>query len=304
MTTNSDGSKTYQHTVSINGDSVILNDLYYVKNGDYYFINNDYERLYKDSELELEIVGVVREKEVVDDNSYFYYDRELIDYIIDKNSNSEIVKSQIDAEYNVLGMDMDKNNMLSYLGYNTLPNGIDIYVSNLDNKEIVLDKLDEYNNSNDKLIYVDTMRDAIDILKNVINIITIILIMFCLISMLVSSIMIFILTNNRVIERVKEIGILRSLGARTKDITRLFNVENLIIGIIASVIGIIVMYMIKGPVNVVMRMFLDDDGLFKIYDDLVIISMLFNMFIVVLSGYIPTKLASKKKIVDCIYNRV
>lgn len=283
---------------------VILNDLYYIKNGDYYFINSDYEELYNNSRLELEIVGIVREKEVVNDNSYFYYDGELINYIIDENSNSEIIKSQIDEKYNVLGIDMDKDKILSYLGYETLPSGVDIYVSNLDNKEIVLSKLDEYNSLNDKLIYVDTMNDAINILKNVINIVTVILIIFCFISMLVSSMMIFILTNNRVMERVKEIGILRSLGARAKDIASLFGIENLIIGIISSVIGIMVICLIKKPVNVMMKMFLFEDGIFNVYIELVLISVIFNIFIVVLSGYIPTKIASKKKIVDCIYNRI
>ena len=282
---------------------IILNDLYYIENGDYYFVNNDYEYLYKNSELELEIVGIVREKEAVNDNSLFYYNRELVDYILNKNKDSKIVLDQIEKDYSVLGIDMNKYDLLSYLGYETLPKGIDIYVSNLDDKSIVVDKLNKYNNENDKLIYIDTMNSAIDILKSVIKIITVILFIFSLISIMVSSLMIFILTNNRVMERVKEIGILRSLGARNKDIIRLFNIENIIIGIISSIIGMIFLVGLNKPINYLLSLFMDETGMFKIYVDLVIIVLIFNIIIVVLSGYIPSFIASRKRIVDCINNR-
>jgi len=279
---------------------VILNDDYYVKNGDYYFVNSDYKKLYNDSEIELNIVGIVREKEVVDDNSYFYYSSDLMDYILDVNSNSEIVIEQLSKDYNVLGIGMDRDSLLSYLGYDSLPSGLNIYVSDLDSKEIVIDKLDEYNENNERIVYVDTMKDAIDILKNIINVITIILVIFSLISMLVSSMMIFILTNNRVMERIKEIGILRSLGARRRDIVRLFNIENLIIGVISSIIGIVVIGMLVSPINSLMCILMDDDEMFNVYNELVIISMIFNIFIVVLSGYIPSVIAGKKRIINCI----
>jgi len=281
---------------------VIFNDLYYVKNGDYYFVNSDNNRMYKSSNIELNIVGIVREKDIVNDNSYFYYDDSLIKDILNINGKSKIVLEQLENEYNMLGIDMDRYELLSYLGYDSLPIGINIYVSNLDDKEIVISKLNEYNKNNDELIYVDTMKDAIDILKGVINIVTVTLVIFSLISIIVSSLMVFILTNNRVMERVKEIGILRAIGARKKDISWLFNIENMIIGIISSVIGIVVLFMLETPIDNLMGFLLDGDGMFKIYNDLVIISVIFNIFIVVLSGYIPTKMASKKKIIDCFNN--
>ena len=282
---------------------VIINDDYYVKNGKYYFVNSNNQEIYNKSEIELEIVGIVKEINVIEDNSYFYCNNGLIDYILNINSNSKIVKEQIDSDYNILGIGMDRDYLLSYLGYESLPIGINIYVSNLVDKEIVIDKLDKYNDNNDKIIYVDTMKEAINILKNIINVITFILVIFSMISILVSSLMIFILTNNRVMESVKEIGILGSLGARRKDITRLFNIENLIIGIISSVIGITVVIFLIDPINYLMKIFLDSDGVFKIYNNLVMIGLIFNIFIVVLSGYIPALIASRKKIIDCINNR-
>ena len=283
---------------------IVLNDLYYIKKDNYYFVNSNNKELYMNSNIELEIVGIIREKEVVDDNSYIYYSEDLIQDILKINSISEIVREQLEQDYNVLGIEMDRYELLSYLGYESLPIGMNIYVSDLDDKEVVIDKLDRYNESNEKLIYVDTMKDAINILKNIINIITVILVIFSMISILVSSLMIFILTNNRVMERVKEIGILRSLGARRCDITRLFNIENLIIGIISSIIGIIFLMFLIEPINYFMGIFLDDNGIFKVYNNLAIIGLIFNIFIVVLSGYIPSAMASRKKIIDCINGRI
>lgn len=283
---------------------VILNDLYYVKNGDYYYINNDYEKLYKKSDIELEIVGIVREKEIVNDSSYFYYDKNIIDMVINNNSSSKIVVDQLNSNYNLLGLNISKEDLLSFLGYKSLPVGINIYVSSLENKDFVLNRLNEYNINNEKLIYVDSMKDAIDILKNVINIITIILVIFSMISILVSGLMIFILTNNRVFERVREIGILISLGARRSDVSKLFNIENMIIGIISSLIGIITINLLVAPINILMESLLGESGIFSIHLDLVIIGVLFNILIVFLSGYIPTKKASRKRIVDCFSGRI
>ena len=278
---------------------VIVNDLYYTKKGEYYFVNNDNEGMYKNSIIELSIVGIVREKDIVNDNSYFYYDDRLIKYILNINSKSNIVLDQLDSEDNVLGLEIEKYNLLSYLGYDSLPSGINIYVSSIDDKDIVISKLDEYNKNNDKLIYIDMMKEAIDIFKGIINIVTVILIIFSFISIMVSSLMVFILTNNRIMERVREIGILRAIGARYRDISYLFNVENMIIGIISSVIGIVVLYSLENPINRLMGILLDTDGMFNIYNDLIVIGIIFNLFIVILSGYIPTKIGSKKKILDC-----
>lgn len=283
---------------------VIVNDLYYVKSGEYYFINTDNVDMYNKSNIEIEIVGIVSEKEVVDDNSYFYCNSDLINYMIGVNSKSRIVLDQLDNDYNVLGMDISRYDLLNYLGYESLPSGINIYVNSLATKEIVIEKLDSYNSLNDKLIYVDTMNDAISILRNIINIITVILVVFSIISILVSSLMVFILTNNRVIERVREIGILRGIGARKKDIVRLFNIENLIIGIISSVMGIIFINLLREPVNNLFYILFEDKNLFIVYYDLVIICIIFNILVVVLSGYIPSKMASRKNIIECINNGI
>lgn len=282
---------------------VIVNDLYYSKNGNYYIINNNLDDIYNKSDIELEIVGVIKEKNIVDENNYIYYSRDLLNQVLDINEKSNIVKSQLLVDYNVLGLNINKKDMLSYLGYNSLPNNINIYVDSLVNKDIILKKLDEYNKNNDKLIYVDTMSMALNIVKNFINIISLVLISFSLICIIISSLMIALLTNVRVLERKKEVGIFRSIGASKKEIKRLFNTENIIIGLVALVISYLIILLLKNPINIIMKNYLDIDNIFKINYDVMMIIFFINLLIIKIAGIIPVKKASKLDIINCIYNR-
>ncbi len=282
---------------------VIINDQYYIKNGNFFVTNSNINDIYNKSNITLTIVGVVKEKNVVDDGNYIYYNDGLLTEIFDVNSKSNIVNSQINSNYNVLGMDIKKEEMLSLLGYNSLPSSINIYVSNLSNKKVVLKYLDNYNKKYDKLIYVDTMSSAIDIVRQFISIISLILIMFSIIAIIISSLMVAILTNVRVLERKKEIGILRSLGNSKKDIKRLFNLENIIIGFLALLISFIVCVLMVKPLNNIIYNYLEVKDIFKINYGIMIIVFLINMFLIKNSGSIPVNRASKLDIVNCIYNK-
>ena len=259
--------------------------------------------MYDNSNIELNIVGIIREKEIIDDNNYFYYHKDIMNKLLDINRNSKILNDQLNRMDLVIDLSYDRESLLSYLGYNTLPNNIYIYVDNLDNKDKVISKLDEYNKQNDKIIYSDNLQDTMNIIKDMISIITVVLVIFSLISIVISSLMIFIITNNRVVESIKEIGILRCLGARNSDIRKLFNIENIIISFISSLIGIILIWMLKRPINNLFSVILMEENVLKINYVLVFISVFINMFIVLISGYIPSLIASKKKIVDCMYKR-
>lgn len=282
---------------------VILNDLYYIKNGEYYITNNNYRELYDKSELELEIVGIVKAKEETDNRSYLYVSSELMDEIIKINSDSEIIKDGLKKDSNILGISADKDDTLAYLGYDALPSQINIYIANLFDKDKVIKKLDEYNQENDKLIYIDTMATAIDIVKKFIMIISIILIIFSIIAITISSLMIGILTNVRVLERKKEIGIFRSLGASKGDIRRLFNFQNMLIGCLALEISLFIIIVIKIPINNIIDNYLKIGDIFKINYGLLGLVFLINLIIIYIAGIIPTIKASRLAIVDCIYNR-
>lgn len=282
---------------------VILNDLYYFKNGEYYIINNDYHEIYDKSTIELEIVGIVKAKEEVDNQSYLYISNELIEEVIKINNESEIVKDALSQNGNILGGSDDRERVLSYLGYNAMPSEINIYTANLDDKSKVIDALDKYNEDYDRLIYNDTMAAAIDILKKFIMIISIILIIFSIIAIVISSLMIGILTNVRVLERKKEIGIFRSLGASKGDIRRLFNFQNIFIGNIALLISLIIMSIIKAPINNIIDSCLKTGDIYKTNYGTIGLVFLINLLIIYVAGIIPTIKASKLEIVDCIYNR-
>ena len=282
---------------------VILNDLYYIKNGEYYVINNNYYELYNNSTLELEIVGIIKAKEENDSASYLYISNELIDEVININNDSQIISDGLQRNTNILGLDVDRDMTLSYLGYNALPNQINIYTADLDNKHKVIKALDEYNNSYDKLIYVDTMATAIDIVKQFIMIISIILIIFSAVAIIISSLMTGILTNVRVLERKKEIGIFRSLGASKGDIRRLFNFQNIFIGVIALIISLIIINIIKVPINNILFKYLEIGNVFKINYGLLFLVFITNLIIIYIAGIVPVIKASRLEIVDCIYNR-
>ena len=282
---------------------VILNNQYYVKNGNYYVTGNNLIDMYNNSYIELEIVGIIKEKNIVSEQNYIYYDKELLNEILEINKYSNIVKDQVNSEYNVLGLNIEKDEMLSYLGYNSLPSNINMYVDNLKDKEKVIILLDKYNDENEKLVYTDTMTSAIDIVKNFINIISVILILFSIIAICISSLMIAILTNVRVLERKKEIGILRSLGISRSEIKRLFNTENIIIGIIALFISYFSILLLRKPINNILNNYLEMDNTFCINYLIILGIFMINIMIVKISGIIPVNRASKLDIVQCIYNR-
>lgn len=282
---------------------IILNNQYYSNNGDYFVVNSNLYDIYNTSNIELKIVGVIKEKDVVNENNYIFYSKELLNEVLKINSNSDIVKKQLNSDYNVLGLNIEKEEMLLSLGYNSLPNSINIYVDNLINKNKVLKKLDKYNKNNNKLIYVDTMSSSIGIVKDFINIISIVLIVFSFICIIISSLMIAILTNVRVLERKKEIGIFRSLGASKRDIKSLFNIENIIIGIVSLIISYGIVILISRPINIILEKYLDMSNVFKINYTVLFVIFLINLIIIKISGIIPAKKASKLEIVNCIYNR-
>lgn len=282
---------------------MIINDNYYKRNGEYFYIDNDYKKLYKGSEIELTIVGIVREKEENIGGSFIYYDDEIIKDILKINMNSEIVNNQRDNDYNVLGINISKDDMLSYLGGDDLPSQIDIYVDSIYDKELLIKKLDNYNKQYDKVIYEDTMANNIKIVKDFINIISVVLIIFSIVAIVISSLMIGILTSIRVLERKKEIGIIRSLGVSKRNIRKIFNIENMIIGGCSSFIGLGILMILREPINSILSEIVMIDSVLVIDYRVIFLVILFNIFIVRLAGLIPSRRASKLEITKCIYDR-
>lgn len=198
-----------------------------------------------------------------------------------------------------------KNNNSTYdgnlklMGVSSLdePSVINIYPKDFEAKEKISDLITEYNKGvkdTEKITYTDYIGLMLSSVTTIINAISYILIAFVSISLIVSSIMIGIITYISVLERTKEIGVLRAMGASKKDVSRVFNAETLIVGFAAGAIGILITLLLLIPINAVIAAVTDISGLavlpFAGGAALVIISMLLTL----ISGLFPSRVAAKK----------
>ncbi len=188
---------------------------------------------------------------------------------------------------------------LAILGISDLdiPSGINIYPKDFEAKETISNMINDYNNSVDKnsqITYTDYIGLMLSSVTTIINAISYILIAFVSISLIVSSIMIGIITYISVLERTKEIGILRAMGASKHDVSRVFNAETLIVGLTAGVIGIGVTLLLLIPINAIIKAITDIGGLAVLPTQGAVILVIISMLLTFIAGLIPSKIAAKK----------
>ena len=287
------------------------NDDYYVNYGNYYIPSNDLESVYNsENNLTLKVVGIIRLKS--DFPSYvassgIMYTNDLLEDVILHNSTSKVVEAQKKANYNVLSGEMiditteegqeTKDNLLAYLGDHSTPYAIFIYPNDFETKDEVTAYLDQYNDGleeEDRIVYIDQANLMSSLSSSIMDAITIVLIAFSSISLIVSSIMIGIIMYISVLERTKEIGILRSLGARKKDISRVFNAETFIIGITSGLIGIFIAWLLLFPTNSILYNLTDLENVAVMNPLHAFILITVSVILTLIGGFIPAKLASKK----------
>lgn len=298
---------------------IIPNDNYYKKVGNIYTVNTNLEEIYnKKDNITLKVVGIIRAKK---DNKLseteqalstttmgrILYTNELMEDLININSTSKIVKDQQNQNTSVLTMqklnEEEKQQNLVYLGAEDIPYLISIYPNNFDDKEKVLEYLDKYNenkNDEDKIIYTDMAQTVVSLSNSIMSAITYVLIAFSAISLVVSSIMIGIITYISVLERTKEIGILRSLGARKKDITRVFNAETFLIGLTSGLMGILIARLLIIPANIILENLTELKNVAQMNITHILIMIAISIIITLIGGLIPAKMASKKDPVEAL----
>lgn len=303
---------SYEDICNIEFKLMINTDLFTKEGNRYVDRSNDlnYVNSILDKSVPLKVVGILRGND--DSVSYVSktggvgYTSKLTEYVINNVKNSSIVHEQENnKEVNIftgssfeLGESYEDN--LRKLGVTSIdnPSSISIYSKDFEAKENVVRIIDEYNKETleeKKITYTDTIGLLINNVTTIVNIISYVLIAFVSISLVVSSIMIGIITYISVLERTKEIGILRSIGASKKDIARVFNAETFIIGLFAGCMGIIITLILNIPINVIINNLSGISGITKLPLVGSIMLIIISVLLTMLGGLIPSKIASNKE---------
>ncbi len=177
------------------------------------------------------------------------------------------------------------------------PAYVNIYASSFENKDKIAAIISDYNKGKpeeEQITYTDYLGIMMSSISTIIDIISYVLIAFVSISLIVSSIMIGIITYISVLERTKEIGILRSIGASKKDISRVFNAETLIVGFVSGMLGILVTVLLNIPISLIIEHFADISGLASLPFGGGVILVAISMVLTVIAGLIPARVAAKK----------
>lgn len=295
---------------------VVGNDDYYLQYGSIFVPNQDLEKLYQNkNNITLKVQAIIRgksDKEMITNGSGIGYTNALTELVISKNKDSKIVSYQEKSDYNILtnqpfdekdGSMNTKETMLGYLGKDVKPNVIYLYPKDFESKKEITTYLDKYNEGKeekDVVEYTDMAAMISTLSGNIMDAITVVLVAFSSISLIVSSIMIAIITYISVLERIKEIGILRALGARRKDIKRVFNAETFIIGLTSGILGILIAYLLTIPANQIIENLSGLAGVAKLNIYHAIILVIINIILTMIGGAIPSRMASKKDPVEAL----
>ena len=300
---------------------LILNTDYYVKENNMWINKSTNPMFLKklvDNGIDLKIVGILKPSEGAATalSDVMGYRSDLVKYVMEQNNNAKIAKEQkandkinvfTNTNFDGLQNSYDMNLRILGITSSDKPTSIDIYPKSFEDKENIKSIISNYNdnmkntNQEEKVI---TYTDYVGILMNgvtsIIDVITIVLIGFVAVSLVVSSIMIAIITYISVLERTKEIGILRAIGASKKDISRVFNAETFIEGLIAGVLGIAVTLLINVPINLIVGNLAGVSTIATLETSSAIILVLISVTLTVIAGFIPAKMASKKDPVESL----
>lgn len=259
--------------------------------------------------IPVKVVGVLRPKQgvnVTSINGLIGYMPELNDLLIERAKNHPAVIAQQASNTNILNGDAlsasAKADRLIKMGLIDVsnPKSIKLYANSFEDKEKLLAFIDNYDetstdaNPRKKIKYFDQLTIVMSYVETLTKTITAVLVGFSAISLVVSSIMIAIIIYTSVLERRKEIGVLRSLGARKMDISNVFNAESTLIGFLSGLIGAFIAFLIILPVNVILYNFLDVQNLIKMEWWHVVMMLGISTTLSLMAGFIPSRIAANR----------
>ncbi len=262
------------------------------------------------------------------------YNSSLMSYVQDKEADSAIVRDQAESKdrdvitgdklySGILNYVMDKASgftsiydpevmeiitdfysglypihslYMAALGGNSVPVNVNIYTMTYETKNEVIAKVDEYNVANKfkSITYTDSAAMMTSMMGNIVDVLSIVLICFTSVSLVVSSVMIGIITYISVVERTKEIGILRSLGARKSDVARVFIAESLMIGLASGILGVLLAYLISVPINLGLATLTAGISICTLQPLHAFIMILVSAGLTIIAGTIPSYIASRR----------
>ncbi len=264
---------------------------------------------------ELKVVGIVRPKDGVAATSIagtIGYTSGLVDYVLTRTAEQPVVKAQlkypdVDVFTGKQFSDPTTKNTyegnLAKLGYadKNSPTSINIYAADFAGKDNIVAWIENYNKEmraagkeESVISYTDYVGLMMSSISTIINAISYVLIGFVSISLIVSSIMIGIITYISVLERTKEIGILRSIGASKRDISRVFNAETFIVGVAAGVLGVLLAMLIDIPINIILTVLAKIGSIAFVPWWGAVALILISVGLTLIAGLIPSGMAAKK----------
>jgi len=298
---------------------LVLNTDYYVKeDGNWVDKSNNtsYMKNLIENAINVEIVGVLKisDDAVYASSGFVGYTHDLTEYVINEINKTAIAKEQTSNEtidvftgQKFDGFKTTYEDNLTTLGIANLdkPKSINIYPKDFDSKEAIENIIKEFNETaseEDKISYTDMVGTLLSGVTSIVNVISYILIAFVAISLIVSSIMIAIITYISVLERTKEIGILRAIGASKKDVSRVFNAETIIEGFIAGFLGVGISLLLCIPINAIVYSLFTVNNIASLPLVGAIILIVISVLLTVVAGIIPARMASKKDPVEALRN--
>lgn len=302
-------------TINISYEKIIDSKFKLVSETSYYIYENDTWQYIKNNQdkindilnksINLKITGILKlnKDAVISESGFIGYSKKLINYLNDEVNSSNIKKSILEnKDINPLTNNLYDENMTYEMLLDSIsindknPIKIDIYPKDYKSKEKIESIIKKYNeeNSNDKVYYADYLKVFLNSITSLIKMITYVLTAFIGVSLIVSSIMISIITYISVLERTKEIGILRSLGASKKDIKNIFKAETIIIGTISGVIGVGVTLLLNKVIDKVIYNIMGISHITYLPWNYIFYLILISIVLCLISGLVPAKIASKK----------
>lgn len=284
----------------------------------------DYKNISEENKIKIKIVSVLRVKDNKSTNwlsSGIAYLPELSEFLVNDARQSAVGQAQLaSTDRNVLngsaftrptfGTEEEKDgvvysaylNALKAIGAYTVPISIMIYPKNIEAKKSIANYVNTWNTEHpdEEVLYMDITELAINLLSTFIDVVTYVLIAFAAVALIVSTVMISVITYTSVMERIRTIGVLRSIGARKLDIANLFNTETLLIGAFAGTLGVLLSLGVGALANKVIMLILGVSSIVQFSVGIILSMFALSIGLTLLAGLIPAVIAAKKDPVTCL----